>query len=157
MIELKIFHDRAKNKKRILAMEFKKNRDHFKKAKLKNIVKLISTFETRVEKSVASLKEINKTKKLHDQKKAALEKKINSLTPKTNAAIKTLEEKLFLFFEWTRYQENISKIEITGKVFPGTNFSGVYSSIKIESSMENFSILEISDPVNHKMEIFQNN
>ncbi len=158
MIELKIFHDRAKKKKRSLAMEFKKNQEQFKKAKLKNIVKLISNFETRMEKSVTSLKEINKTKKLHDQKKETLEKKIIVLTPKINAAIKTLEEKLFLFFEWTRYQENISKIEITGKVFPGTDFSGVYSSIKTKSSLENFSIIEIPEsPGKYKMEIFKTN
>jgi len=162
MVELKIFHDRAKNKKRFLAMEFKKNRDQIKKSKLKNIVQLISNFETRIEKSITSLKEINKNKTAHDKKKAALEKKIISLTPKTNAAIRTLEEKLFLFFEWTRYQDNISKIEITGKAFPGTIFSGIYSSKKIDDIMENFSIHESFDPtlknnLNYKMEVSKNN
>ncbi|MCP4721370.1 MAG: DUF342 domain-containing protein, partial [Desulfobacteraceae bacterium] len=136
MIELKIFHDRAKKKKQILAIEFKKNRAQLQKSKLNNIVKLISNFEKRTENSIVTLKKINQTKKLHDQKKIKLENKIISLIPKTNAAIMALEEKLFLFFEWTRYQKNISKIEITGKAFPGTNFFGIYSSVKIDSSLK---------------------
>lgn len=156
MIELKIFHDRAKNKKRFLAMEFKKNRDQLSKSKLKNIAKLISNFENRVEKSIASLKEINKTKKSHDQKKVEFENEIEALLPSTNAAIKSLEENLFSFFEWTRYQENISKIEIKGKAFPGTHFSGIYSSLMIDSSLEKFSIFEkIDSPMKYKMEILK--
>ena len=68
-----------------------------------------------------------------------------------------LKEKLFLFFEWTGYQENISKIEITGKAFPGTHFSGIYASLEIESSLENFSLSEICDAtMNYKLEILQN-
>jgi hypothetical protein len=79
------------------------------------------------------------------------------LTPETSAAIKTLKEKIFLFYEWTRCQENISKIEITGKVFPGTHFSGIYASTEIESSLENFSIKEICDSTtNYRLEILQN-
>jgi uncharacterized protein len=157
MIELKIFHDRAKNKKKRLSLEFKKNRDTFDKSKLKNMVKLISNFDARVEKSIASLKEMDKTKKMHDQTTAELEDKINSLLPKTKVAISELEEKLFLFFEWARYQENISKIEISGKAFPGTHFFGIFSSLKISSSMENFSLVEICDSDRiYKLETLQN-
>jgi hypothetical protein len=156
MIELKIFHDRAKNKKQLLVTEFKKNKVQVKKTKLKNIVSLISNFEKRIERSIASLKEINTTKKLHDKKKIELENKINRLLPETNNAIKALKEKLYLFFEWTRYQENISKIEITGEAFPGTHFSGIYASLKIESSLENFSLSETCDSMNYKLEVLQN-
>ncbi len=156
MIELKIFHDRSKNKKRLLAMEFKKNRDQLSKTKLKNIARLISNFETRIEKSISSLKELNKTKKSHDQKKVEFEKEIEALTPSTNAAIRSLEENIFSLFEWTRSQENISKIEIKGRAFPGTHFSGIYSTLKIDSSLEKFSIFEkINSPRNYKMEILK--
>jgi uncharacterized protein len=157
MIELKIFHDRAKEKRLLLVKEFKKNKGKAKRAKLKNIAVLISNFEKRIERSIASLKEINTTKKLHDTKKIEVEKKIISLTPETNAAIKVLKEKMFLFYEWTRCQKNISKIEITGKVFPGTHFSGIYASTEIESSIENFSVKEICDSTeNYRLEILQN-
>jgi len=61
-----------------------------------------------------------------------------------------------LFFEWTHHQENISKIEITGKAIPCSNFSGIYSSIKIESCLENFSVSEICDSMNYKLEVVQN-
>lgn len=158
MIELKIFHDRAKTKKKLLALEFKKNKDTFNKSKLKNIIKLISNFETRVEKSIASLKEMNKAKKTHDQTTAKLEDKINSLLPKTKAAISELEEKVFLFFEWARYQENITQIDISGKAYPGTMFSGIFSSLKIDSNMENFSLVEMCDSdMIYKLETLQNN
>ena len=157
MIELKIFHDRAKKKKQLLTTEYKKNSIQFNQAKLKNILTLISNFEKRIERSIASLKEINTTKKLHDKKKVALEKKINALLPATNAGISILKEKLFLFFQWTSCQENISKIEIVGKAFPGTTFSGIYSSKTIEASIENFSIKEICDAaMTYRLEISQN-
>jgi hypothetical protein len=157
MIELKIFHDRAKEKRQLLVKEFKKSKGKVKRTRLKNIAVLISNFEKRIERSIASLKEINTTKKLHDTKKIEIEKKIISLTPETNAAIKTLKEKIFLFYEWTRCQENISKIEITGKVFPGTHFSGIYASTEIESSLEKFSVKEICDStMNYRLEILQN-
>ncbi len=156
MIELKIFLDRTKNKKQLLVTEFKKSKGQVKRPKLKNIVNLISNFEKRIEHSIASLKEINKTKKLHDTKKIELENKINQLLPETNTDIKALKEKLYLFFEWTRYQKNISKIEITGKAFPGTHFSGIYASLKIESNLENFSLSEICDSMNYKLEVLQN-
>ena len=55
-------------------IEFKKNKEQVKKAKLKNIAALISNFEKRIERSIISLKEINKTKKLHDTKKMSLKK-----------------------------------------------------------------------------------
>jgi len=78
------------------------------------------------------------------------------LVPITNAAIMALEEKLFLFFEWTCLQKNISKIKISGKAFPGTSFYGIYSSIKLESSIENFSLSEICDSKeNYKMEVIK--
>ena len=157
MIELKIFHDRAKKKKKLLALEFKKNKDTFSKSKLKNIVKLISNFEKRIERSVASLKGMNKTKKTHDQATVKFEDKINSLLPKTKAGISELEEKLFLFFEWARYQENVSQIEISGKAYPGTICSGIFSSLKTESSMENFSLVEMCDSdMIYKLETLQN-
>ena len=158
MIELKIFHDRAKKKKKLLALEFKKNKDTFSKSKLNNIAKLISNFEKRIERSVASLKGMNKTKKTHDQATVKFEDKINSLLPKTKAGISELEEKLFLFFEWARYQENVSQINISGKAYPGTICSGIFSSLKTESSMENFSLVEMCDSdMIYKLETLKNN
>jgi len=157
MVELKIFHDRAKNKKEILGKEFQKKKDHVKKEKLKNIVKLISNFETRMEKSITSLKELNSTKKHYDNKKNKLEIKINSLTPKIKKQTQSLEQNLFLFFDWTRYQKNIPEIEIKGKTFQGTKMNGVFSSIEIESDQEKFSVMEITDQKgNFKMEVLQN-
>ena len=156
MVELKIFHDRAKGKRQFLAKEFNANKETLNKERLKNIVKLIANFETRIEKSIASLKELSKIKQLHDQKKIKLENKINFLAPKVNAQIIALEETLLIFFEWTRSQENISRIQIHGKAFPGTIFSGIYSSTQIDSSLENFSIFEVADSeLVHRMAVLK--
>ena len=48
MIELKIFHDRAKNKKLKLADEFKKKKDQVDKKDLKNIVTLVTIVQKRI-------------------------------------------------------------------------------------------------------------
>ena len=142
MIELKIFHDRAKNKKQKLANEFKKKKDSFKKKKLKNIVQLINNFEERMVYSVSSLKKLNKTKKKYEKEKTILEKKIKSLEPKIKREISQLQIDLFSFFEWTRKQENIPKIKINKKAFPGTILKGVFSSLEIKKDLNHFSVFE---------------
>ncbi|MCP3874760.1 MAG: DUF342 domain-containing protein, partial [Desulfobacteraceae bacterium] len=72
MMELKIFHDRAKNKKKMLSIEFKNKKDSYKKAKLKNIVVLINNFEKRMTSSISSLKNLNHTKKKYEKEKIIL-------------------------------------------------------------------------------------
>jgi hypothetical protein len=142
MIELKIFHDRAKNKKRKLSNEFKKKTDSFKKEKLKNVVKLIGNLEKRIESSLSSLKKLNEFKKKYEKEKFVLEKKIKRLEPRIKREISELQINLFSFFEWTRKQENISQIKIHGKVFPGTLLKGVFSSLTIEKILNNLSVFE---------------
>lgn len=153
MVELKIFHDRAKQKKEILGKDFKKKKDQYQKEKLKNIILLISNFEKRMEKSIASLKELNLSKKKHDQKKNKLEKKIKLLTPRIKKETLSLEQTLDSFFEWSRSQKSITEIEIKGTAFQGTRLSGIYSSIVLESQMENFSVKETKPDNKYQMDI----
>ena len=142
MIELKIFHDRARNKKEKLTNEFKKKKDSYKKEKLKNIVVLINNFEKRMTSSVSSLKGLNKTKKKYEKEKELLEKKINGLEPKIKRQISEFQTDLFAFFEWARKQENIPQIKINKKAFPGTILKGIYSSLEIEKDLNHFSVFE---------------
>ncbi|MBU1341123.1 MAG: FapA family protein [Proteobacteria bacterium] len=142
MIELKTFHDQAKNKKQKLADEFKKKKDSYKKEKLSNLVKLINTFEKRMASSILLLKELNETKKKYEKQKTNFEMKIQKLEPKIKREILELQIDLFAFFEWARKQENISQIKINKKVFPGTVFKGIFSSLKIEKDQNNFSVFE---------------
>ncbi|MCD4722988.1 MAG: FapA family protein [Desulfobacula sp.] len=142
MIELKIFHDRAKDKKKKLSNEFKKRTESFKKEKLKNIVKLIGNLETRMESSLASLKELNELKKKYEKENVVLEKRIKRLEPKIKRKILELQMNLFAFFEWTRKQENISQIKIHGKVFQRTLLKGIFSSLKIETNLNKLSVFE---------------
>ncbi len=143
MIERKIFHDRAKQKKEKLGKEFNKKKEAYDKNKLKNILKLITDFEKRKEDSVASLKKLNKTKKGHDTEKARLENKIQSLSPKIDRQILSLEQTLLAYLEWARYQESKARIEIRGKAFMGSIFGGIYSETQLTSDLDNFSAVEM--------------
>ena len=142
MIELKIFHDRAKNKKQKLSSEFKTEKDSLKKGKLKNLVKLINTFEKRMKTSVSSLKELNERKKKYEKEKIFFGKKIKVLEPKIKREIAELQVDLFAFFEWTKKQDNIPQIKINKKAFPGTILRGIFSSLEIENALNNFFVFE---------------
>jgi len=132
MIELKIFHDRAKNKKKKLAIEFKQRKRSYEKKRLKNLVTLINAFEKRMKSSIASLKKMNETKRRHEKEKMILEKKINQLEPTIQKEISKLKIDLFSFLEWTRKQKSLSQIKINKEIYPGTILKGIFSSIEIE-------------------------
>jgi|GEM_PF-975440 len=148
MVELKIFHDRAQQKKERLVSEFKKKKAGLDKGQLKNILKLISNFEKRMEKSILRLKDLNKIKKAHDQAAAKLKNRIQALTPATIKKRLELEKSIFACLEWSRSRTNSPVIEIRGKAFQGTTFGGVYSSIRMDSHMEYFSVEEITPEEN---------
>lgn len=145
MVELKIFHDRAKQKKEILSFEFKKKKDDHSKKKLKNILKLISTFDKRMSSSVQTLKELNAAKKKHEATAGKLTTKIKALEAKTKKEVLLLEQSLFAYLEWTRTQGNNPVIEIRGKAFAGSEFNGAYSNLKIDSDRMNFRIEEVCE------------
>jgi uncharacterized protein len=149
MIELKIFHDRAKNKKQKLAMEFKKRQQSITKAKLKNIAVLINNFENRMSSSLSSLKKLNQTKKQYDRESKKIDKKIERLEPKITKKILDLQKDLFVFFEWARKQSNNPQIKINKKVFAGTIMKGVFSSLKIENDIHNIKVIEKQDSNNN--------
>jgi len=142
MVDLKIFHDRAKVKKQKLANEFKKKKETLKNKNLKNIVALINNLRKRMDSSISSLKELNEKKKSHEKKKLNLERKIKQLEPTVKKEIIEIQTDLFAFFEWTRKQKNVSQIKINKKVFPGTIFKGIFSSMKIEKNLSNFVVFE---------------
>lgn len=145
MIELKIFYDRAKEKKEMLGLEFQKKKEGLKKEKRKNISVLITNFEKRMMASLSSLKTLNKTKKKLEKEKILLEKKIKTLEPKIEKKVLDLQTDLFAFFEWTRKQENIPQIKINKTVFPGTLLKGIFSSLEIEKELSNFIAIENQD------------
>ncbi|WP_300457969.1 FapA family protein [Desulfobacula sp.] len=142
MIELKIFHDRAKNKKQKLANEFKSRKKAFTKKELKNLVALISNFDNKMTSSISSLKILNEKKKECEREKKIIKIKIETLSPKINTAVSGLQMDKFLFVEWTRQQENIPQIKINHKLFPGTILKGIFSSLKIEKDVNNFLAVE---------------
>ncbi len=142
MVELKIFHDRAKKKKQWLTEEFKLNKDSYSKRKLKNIATLVNNFQNRMEASLSALKELNEIKKGYEKKKRALEKNIAALTPKVQRKISKLETDQLAFYEWARKQDNFSDIKIHGSVCQGTLFKGVYSSMEMKQDRHSIFLCE---------------
>ena len=142
MIELKIFHDRAKNKKKKLANEFKNRKRTFTKKELKNLVELISNFDNKVTSSISSLKILNEKKKKYEREKKIIEIKIETLQPKISKKVSELQMDMVSFIEWTRKQENIPQIKINHKLFPGTILKGIFSSLKIKKDVNNFLAFE---------------
>ena len=142
MVELKLFHDRAKKKKEMLSIEFQKKKGTYKKEKLKNIATLLSHFQNRMASSISSLKQLTIKKKKCEKKKVALENKIKKIEPKIEKEISELKTDLLAFLEWARKKENIVKIKITGTVFSGTVFKGIFSSMKTENTMDCISVFE---------------
>ena len=122
MVELKIFHDRAKKTKQALAMDFKNKRQAYTKEKIKNIKSLIVNFDNRMEKSVRSLKELNRSKKKHDEKTDALKEKKSGLLPRIERQIRKLEQTLFAYIGWAKQETGIPKIRDNGKSVPGNGF-----------------------------------
>jgi len=142
MVELKIFHDRAKIKKLKLSNEFKKKKDSVTKEELKNIVILVQAFEKRMEDAISSLKELNETKKNFDKESDLFQKKIKKLEPGIEKKVSELNIDMLAIFEWARKQESHSCIKIKKQAFAGTIFKGVYSSLAIETELTNFSVVE---------------
>lgn len=142
MVELKIFHDRAKKKKEMLSNEFRKKRDRYKKEKLKNIATLVNTFQNRMDSSVTSLKELNFLKKKYEKEKLSFEKKIKAVEPKIQKEILDLKADLLSFLEWARKNENVVQIKINQKIFSGTIFKGIFSFLEIEEDLSAISISE---------------
>ncbi|MBU1195418.1 MAG: DUF342 domain-containing protein [Proteobacteria bacterium] len=142
MLELKIFHDRAKNKKEKLAQEFRKKKDFASKENLENIIKLINSFEKKIKGSIASLKNLNQTKNRYEKEADLLEKKIKDIEPGIKNKIHELKIDLFAFFEWARKEQSTSRVKIHGTAFPGTILSGIYSSTAIETLEKNILAAE---------------
>jgi len=142
MIDLKIFHDRAKKKKEKLTTDFKKKKNSYKKNKLKNIVKLIHNFEKRKASSLSALKELNGIKKKYDAESARLKKRIEKLKPKIKRDTRDFQIDIITFFEWARKQENICQIKISNLAFQGTMLRGIFSSVTLDENKTDITAFE---------------
>ncbi len=150
MIDLKMFHDRAKEKKQILVQEYNSKKNLIKKEKQKNIAALIKSFETRMDRAVSSIKKFNASKKKYENEIKKIELELLSLQKKNENEILSLEQDLYSFYEWSRTQKNSCEIKISGKVFQGTILKGIFSEKKLEADLENFSADEIQEQKNQE-------
>lgn len=154
MVELKVFHDRAKKTKESLAAEFKKKKEHYTKERLKNILGLIANFDKRMERSIASLKELNKTKKARDTAGEKLQEKLKRLGPKVDAQVRNIEQTIFAYLEWARQEQGVPEIRIKTKAYTGSSFRGLFSRVDLEEDRTSIFVREIAGtPTGHDMEI----
>ena len=149
MVELKIFHDRAKLKRQKLKKEFQSQKHSMQKEKIKNIAVLINNFKKRMTSSVLSLKKLNKTKHAHDNESIKLAKRIQKFEPIVNRRVLDLQTDLFAFFEWARQQKNNPCIKINGKIFAGTVLKGVFSLLEVGEDKTHINIAEKLDSQNN--------
>ena len=144
MVELKIFHDQSEKKKNTLAKEFKRNAKKFSKDKQKNILNLISNFESRMEKTIHTLKRHNLEKKKSDALKLKLENKLERLLPRLDEERLSLEQDRIAFFKWATDQPGNAKIEIHGPAIQGTRLRGVTAREILSQDREHFFAEEIT-------------
>ncbi|THB80106.1 MAG: DUF342 domain-containing protein [Desulfobacteraceae bacterium] len=142
MVELKIFHDKAKKKKEKIEEDYLQKKESLSKEKKKNIARLIRNFNSRIENSIDSLKRLNAQKKSADNTAKKIKLTIEKLTGPVEKKIRKLEMDRFAFFEWARKKKNICETHVTGKVFQGTIFKGIYATTAIEKNMENILVVE---------------
>lgn len=140
MVELKIFHDRAKKTKRMLALEYKNKGQFYTPEKTKQIQSLMANFDGRMERSIKKLKELNSVKKKTDQAHEALFEK--ELVSKIEHQVKGFEQSLYALLEWARPQPKNPVIEIREKSCQGTIFRGVWAEKTLMSDAENIRLRE---------------
>jgi len=143
MIELKTFHDKAKKKKDALLSELDKKKEHINKKILINIKKLISTYDKRMNSSLASLKTMNVSKKEHDASVVELEKQISISTDQAEKEIFSHEKTLFAYLEKSKEKIGVPIIEIKGKAYAGTRLGGVYQLLSLPDDKNGFKVEEV--------------
>jgi hypothetical protein len=143
MIALKTFHDKAKKKKDALLSELDKKKKDINKQILTNIQKLVSTYDKRMNSSLASLKAMNVSKKAHDSCVVELDTKIAASKAQAEKEILSHEKTLFAYLEKSKETVGVSVIEIRGKAYAGTMLGGVYRISALMDDKNGFKAEEV--------------
>lgn len=144
MVDLKIFHDKAKKKKEQIEKDVQQkiSGSEITPDKKKNVARLIKNFESRMESAITALKELNVQKKSADSKAIKIRHRIEKILPAINRKIEALEMDRFSYFEWTRKEKNICRIDIKGKIFQGTVFNSPYDSFVADTDLKTVLLTE---------------
>lgn len=142
MVELKVFHDRAKKTKEMMIREVKNKGAEVSANKKKQFISLVANYDARMNKALESLKDLNRQKKKYEKSGRILEEKVERLIPRVQNQVKDLERTLFAYLEWARFQPENPRIELKGKAYPGSVFGGVHSTLTLESDREEFILEE---------------
>ena len=144
MIELKTFHDKAKKKKDALLSELEQKKKDINQKILANIQKLVSTYDQRMNSSLASLRTMNASKKAHDSSVGELATKISISKAHAEKEIRSHEKELFAYLEKSKETVGASIIEIKGRAYAGTMLGGVYQNSTLMDDKVGFSVEEVS-------------
>jgi len=143
MIELKTFHDKAKKKKDALLSEVNKKKEHINEKILKNIQRLISTYDKRMNSSLVSLKTMDVSKKEHDACVVELEKKVSIFAAQAEKEILSHEKTLFAYLEKSKEKISVPIIEIKAKAYAGTILGGIYQNLPLTDDKNGFKVEEV--------------
>ena len=92
------------------------------------------------------LKDLNKTKKDHEEKAANLDKQIKRTTRESAGERLSLEQRFFAALEHARTDTRNPIIQISGEAWTGTVLGGVRSELTLSEGLENFTAQEIHNP-----------
>ena len=143
MIELKTFHDKAKKKKDALLSELEKKKKDINQKILANIQKLVSTYDQRMNSSLASLRTMNASKKTHDASVDELAIKIAISQAHAEKEIRLHEKELFAYLEKSKETVGVPMIEIKGRAYAGTMLGGVYQNFTLMDDKTGFTVEEV--------------
>nr|WP_319495443.1 FapA family protein [uncultured Desulfobacter sp.] len=143
MIELKTFHDKSKKKKDTLLSELEKKKKDINNKILTNIQKLVSSYDRRMNSSLASLKSMNVSKKAHDSSVVELDTKITIAKAQAEKEIRSHEKILFAYMEKSKETAGVPMIEIKGRAYAGTMLGGVYRICALMDDKTGFKVEEV--------------
>ncbi len=142
MQDVKIFYDKAKNKREAVEAQYAKVKDAIRLSQQKNMDSLISTFETRMNQAMGIIKELNPAKKRMDKNierlRQALEQEEKNVLPE----LTSLKQEIIALYGWARNQENLCEIQCSGTALKGTRFRGIYSQTTLGQDTKNFIVKE---------------
>ncbi len=156
MVKLKLFHDRAKQKKESVTILLSKKGPINNRAEQQKTNRLLDDLAKKMSSTINLLRDINKRHKSTQNQKKKLLNKITALEPRVKKTVTALERERLSILEWTQKKTGTAEILISGRVAQDTVFKGVYSSMTTTREISRVKIAEKTlpeDPFNSAMAV----
>ncbi len=142
MQDVKMFYDKAKNKREAVESQYAKVKDELLVNQQKNMDSLISTFETRMNQAIGIIKELNPAKKRMDKNIERLRQALAEEEKNVLPELTSLKQEIIALHSWVRQQDSLCEIQCSGMALKGTRFRGIYSQTTLGQDTKNFTMKE---------------